>query len=457
MNNKVVVLDVVGLMPELLGDNTPNINRLIAQGFMRPLTGVFPAVTTTAQSTMLTGLQPQQHGIVGNGWYERDHAEVMFWKQSNRLVQGKKVWQALKEKNPAFKCSVLFWWYNMYAKVDNSITPRPHYLADGRKIIDLYSAPTGLHQQIEDKLGKFPFFHFWGPKADIKSSQWIAKAAMMEFELNQPDLQLVYLPHLDYCLQKFGPQSEKAIVEVKAIDTLIGELIDFYQQHNVEIILVSEYGIEAVDTPVHINKVLRENNYIKVRETLHWENLDPGASSAFAVADHQIAHIYVRDNDDISAVKTLLENTPGIEKVLDKTQKQILNIDHQRAGDLIAIAEQGAWFTYYFWLDDNKAPDFARTIDIHRKPGYDPVEMFIDPEIKLPMVKIAWRLLQKKLGMRMLLDIIPLKPQLIKGSHGRLPSSPQKGPLIIAPKRFAREQISMHEVYQVIIDAFNDD
>jgi len=457
MNKKVAVLDVVGLMPELLGENTPNINRLIKQGFMRPLAGVFPAVTTTAQSTMITGLQPQQHGIVGNGWYERDHAEVMFWKQSNRLVQGKKVWETLKENNPNFTCSKLFWWYNMYANVDASITPRPHYPADGRKIIDLYSTPEGLHQQIENKLGKFPFFSFWGPKADINSSKWIADAAMMEFELNQPDLQLVYLPHLDYCLQKFGPESSSIAKEVQAIDQLVGKLIDFYQQENVEIILVSEYGIEAVDTPVHINKVLRQNNYIQVRETLTWEMLDPGASRAFAVSDHQIAHVYVRDKKDVSAVKALLENTVGIERVLDKTQKNDLNIDHERAGDLIAIAEQGAWFTYYYWLDDNKAPDFARTIDIHRKPGYDPAEMFIDPDIKLPMVKIAWRLLQKKLGMRMLLDVIPLKPELIKGSHGRYPSSPQKGPLIIAPKRLAREQINMHEVYELILEAFNND
>jgi len=185
--------------------------------------------------------------------------------------------------------------------------------------------------------------------------------------------------------------------------------------------------------------------------------LDPGASRAFAVSDHQIAHVYVRDVDDISAVKALLENTAGIERVLDKTQKNDLNIDHERAGDLVAIAEQGAWFTYYYWLDDNKAPDFARTIDIHRKPGYDPTEMFIDPDIKLPMVKIAWRLLQKKLGMRMLLDVIPLKPELIKGSHGRLPSSEQKGPLIIAPKRLVREQINMDEVYELILEAFNNE
>ncbi len=455
MNKKVVVLDIVALMPELLGDNTPNLNRLIKDSFISPLSGVFPAVTTTAQSTMITGLQPQQHGIVGNGWYEREHAEVMFWKQSNRLVQGKKIWETLKEKHPEFTCSKLFWWYNMYANVDASITPRPHYPADGRKIIDLYSTPTGLHQQIEDKLGKFPFFNFWGPKADIKASQWIADAAMMEYDLNQPDLQLVYLPHLDYCLQKFGPQGDNTSIEVQAIDKIAGKLIDFYQARNVEIIVVSEYGIEAVDKPVHINKVLRKNNYITVRETLNWEMLDPGASRAFAVADHQIAHVYVRDKADISKVKSLLESITGIEKVLDKADKQALYIDHQRAGDLIAIAEKGAWFTYYYWLDDDKAPDFARTIDIHRKPGYDPAEMFIDPDIKLPMAKIAWRLLQKKLGMRMLLDIIPLKPELIKGSHGRLPSTPNKGPLIIGPKRLARENMQMFQVYELILDVFS--
>lgn len=451
----LAVINLVGLSADLLDCHTPNINRLINSGFMQPMTGVFPAVTTTAQSSMLTGLQPDQHGIVGNGWYDRDYAEVVFWKQSNRLVQGSKIWDLLKHNHSGFSCSKLFWWYNMYADVDASITPRPHYLADGRKLIDLYSTPKGLHQALENQLGKFPFFNFWGPKAGIAASRWIAEAAMLEFELNSPNLQLIYLPHLDYCLQKFGPKGKSIANELTAVDTLIGELSSFYSDRNTDLLIVSEYGIDTVDTPVHINRVLRQQGYIAVRNSVTWELLDPGASKAFAVADHQIAHIYIKNPLEINKVKTLLEATPGIETVLDEVGKKQLHINHNRSGDLIAIAEPNAWFTYYYWMEDNKAPDFARTVDIHRKPGFDPVEMFVDPQLKIPTAKIAWRLLQKKLGLRMLMDIIPLKPELICGSHGRLPASKSKGPLIIGPKRLARESIALCDVAHIITDAFH--
>lgn len=450
----LAVINIVGLNADLLGAHTPNLNHLISRGFIQSMSGVFPALTTTAQSSMMTGLKPSQHGIVGNGWYDRDYAEVVFWKQSNHLVQGSKVWDRLKRNDPDFNCTKLFWWYNMYAGVDASITPRPHYPADGRKLIDLYSTPIGLHQTLESKLGKFPFFNFWGPKAGIAASRWIAEAAMLEFELNAPNLQLIYLPHLDYCLQKFGPTGEGIAGEVAAIDALTGELSDFYNDRNTDILIVSEYGIDTVDTPVHINRILREQGYIAVRDSVSWELLDPGASKAFSVADHQIAHIYIKDPLEISKVKALLEATPGIEMVLDELGKKQWHIDHSRSGELIAIAEPNAWFTYYYWMDDNKAPDFARTVDIHRKPGYDPVEMFVDPKLKIPAAKIAWRLLQKKLGMRMLMDIIPLKPELIRGSHGRLPASKSKGPIIIGPKRLARQPIGLCDVADIIVGAF---
>lgn len=455
LNKNLVILDVVGLTPDLLGDNTPNINRYLNDNFFSPLTGVFPALTTTAQSSMLTGYNPDRHGVVGNGWYEREHAEVMFWKQANSLVQGDKLWDRLKTKHEGFSCSKLFWWYNMYANVDASITPRPHYPADGRKIIDLYSTPEGLHEKIEEKLGKFPFFNFWGPKAGIESSQWIAEAAKLEFEMHRPNLQLVYLPHLDYCLQKYGPHHESIAAEVRAIDTVVGSLLEFYQASDVKVIIVSEYGITEVSKPIHINRVLRENGFIKVRNSLTWELLDPGASTAFAVADHQIAHIYLNDVSKKAALKELLENTDGIDRVLDQGGKRDFNIDHDRAGDLIAIANPDAWFTYYYWLDDKKAPDFARTVDIHRKPGYDPVEMFVDPKLTLPVARVAWRLLQKKLGFRMLMDVIPLDADLIRGSHGRLATDEQQGPLIILPKDMAREGMRMTDVPEVIMSFFD--
>ncbi len=442
-NKHLAVINIVGLTKQLIGEHTPRIYDYAKNNFCEPMDGVFPALTTTAQASMLTGVSPDQHGIVGNGWYDRDFAEVAFWKQPNQLMQADKIWHQLKARDKSFTCSQLFWWYNMYADVEASITPRPHYPADGRKIIDLYSRPKGLHQSLEKTLGAFPFFNFWGPKAGIESSRWIAEAAMLEFDQHKPNLQLVYLPHLDYCLQKFGPSDSGLSKELRDIDSVVGKLIEFYLQRGVDVALVSEYGLTQVDKPIYLNRVLREQGFIEVRDSVTWELLDPGASPAFAVVDHQIAHVYVNDASKITEVKKLLEKTEGIERVLDHEQKREWKINHERAGDLVAIAEPSAWFCYYYWLDDDKAPDFARTVDIHRKPGYDPVEMFVDPKISFPMVKVLGRLLQKKLGFRMLMDVIPLDAGLIKGSHGRPVDDREDGPLVVLPKSYAVERMSM--------------
>ena len=428
----LVVINIVGLTPSLLGDSTPNLCRLILDGFMAPMKGVFPALTTTVQASMLTGLTPAEHGIIGNGWYFRDQAEVRFWLQSNNLVQGEKVWQKIKQSQPAFRCSKLFWWYNMYADVTNSITPRPHYPADGRKIMGLYSEPARLQQTIENEIGTFPFFNFWGPAADIRSSRWIVDCAIEEFKLNRPNLQLVYLPHLDYNLQRLGPNDPRVNEDIRDIDYEAGRLIDFAQEHGAEIMVVSEYGISEVKQSVSLNRVLRDAGLLRVRESMSWELLDAGASRAFAVADHQIAHVYVKDHTEIGKVKKLLENTNGVEQVLDTAGQERRQINHARSGELIAIAESECWFDYYYWLDDSKAPDFARTVDIHRKPGFDPLELFVDPSIRFPKLKAAFRLAQKTLGIRMLMDLIPLDTSLVRGSHGRLTDDTEEGPIFIS-------------------------
>ncbi|AWB67420.1 alkaline phosphatase family protein [Saccharobesus litoralis] len=459
MSNPLVVINVVGLSPNMLGDNTPNINTLLAKGYQpNAMKEAFPAVTTTAQSAMLTGKYADEHGIVGNGWYFSDLAEVGFWKQANQLVQSDKIWDKLKAQNANFKVSKLFWWYNMYANVDASITPRPHYLADGGKIFDLYSSPEGLHQEIEQQIGTFPFFTFWGPNAGIESSQWIAQAAVKEFEKNSPDLQLIYLPHLDYNLQRLGPNDPQIANDIKAVDNAVGLILDGLASFNVDYLIVSEYGITEVNQAVNINQILRQAGYIKVRKTGPYENLDCGASDAFAVADHQVAHVYINDKSKQDALKQLLINTTGIEQVLDKNEQQALNICHERSGDLVAICQADAWFTYYFWLDDNVAPDYARTVDIHRKPGYDPLEMFIDPNIVMPKLKVISNVIKKKLGFRMLMDVIPLEPSLIKGSHGRPVDDPQHGPVLILPPRLQNAEkntsYQMTDVFDLIFQHF---
>jgi len=448
----LMVINVVGLTPDLLGDDTPQLNRLIDDGFLATLDGVLPAVTCTTQASMLTGLMPGEHGIVGNGWYFRDLAEVLFWRQPNWLIQGEKVWQAARRARPGLSCAQLFWWYNMYADVNWSVTPRPIYPADGRKIPALYGEPAGLTDGLELRLGAFPFFDFWGPKSGIASSQWIAAAAREVFDDQRPNLSLVYLPHLDYDIQRLGPEDPATRTQVRAIDRVAGELVDHVRAAGAEVLIVSEYGLEQATGVVHINRVLREQGLLRVRETLGWEMLDPGASPAFAVADHQVAHVYVKDPHELARVRRVLEATPGIEQVLGEAEKATWGIAHPRAGELVAVAEPGHWFSYYYWLDDTRAPDFARTVDIHRKPGYDPVELFLDPDLPLPRAKVAWRLLQKRLGFRTLLDVIPLRAELVRGTHGRLPSHPDQGPLLIGTRKaLASDRLPMTGVRDLIL------
>ena len=430
---RALVLNVVGMTPALL-PHAPNLRALAEHGGMRPLATVTPAVTTTVQSTFVTGLLPRDHGIVANGWYFRDLSEIWLWRQSNRLVQGEKLWEAARRRNPAFTCAKLFWWYNMYASADYSITPRPMYPADGRKLPDIYTHPAELREQLQGTLGQFPLFRFWGPAADIVSSQWIAHSALQVFDTYRPTLTLVYLPHLDYNLQRLGPDHPAIAADVKQVDDACGELIAAAKKVGAEVVVLSEYGITQVSKPVHINRALRQAGLLRVREELGRDQLDPGASDAFAVADHQIAHIYVSRPELIDRVAALVRTLPGVERVLDEAGKREVGLDHPRSGELVAISQADAWFTYYHFLDEARAPDYARTVDIHRKPGYDPVELLIDPALPMAKGRIALRLLQKKLGMRYLMDVISLDATLVKGSHGRPTDRPEDGPLFITSR-----------------------
>lgn len=419
---KTVVLNVVGLTPSLLGQHTPFLSRWAASGQVVPVKSMLPAVTCSVQATYLTGKFPSEHGIVANGWYFRDECEVKFWRQSNKLVQAPKVWEVARSLDPSFTCANLFWWYNMYSSADYAVTPRPMYPADGRKLPDIYTQPGEMRSQLQADLGQFPLFNFWGPNTSIDSTKWIADSAKWVEQRHNPTLTLVYLPHLDYCLQRFGSDQNLVAKDLQEIDAVCGDLIQYYQARNAQVIVLSEYGITPVSQSIHLNRVLRENGLLSVREELGRELLDAGASIAFAVADHQIAHVYVNDKVYIPKVRALLEATDGVALVLDETQKPAYHLDHPRSGELVAIANPNAWFTYYYWLDDNKAPDFARTVDIHRKPGYDPVELFVDPQIPFSKAKVGLTLLKKKLGFRYLMDVIGLDASLVRGSHGSLTS-----------------------------------
>jgi predicted AlkP superfamily pyrophosphatase or phosphodiesterase len=456
---RTVVLNVVGLTPSLIGDATPNLCALAARGGMRPLTTVLPAVTCSVQSTFTTGLLPREHGCVGNGWYFRDLSEIRFWQQSNSLVRGETIWETAARRDPAFTCAKLFWWFNMYSTANYTVTPRPLYPADGRKIPDLYTQPAELRAELSDRFGAFPLFHFWGPTASIASSRWISDCARYLDDTRQPTLTLVYLPHLDYNLQRLGPDHPDIRNDLTAIDALCGNLIEHVQHRGGRLIVLSEYGVTPVRAPIHINRVLREAKWLRVRSELGLELLDAGASDVFAVADHQIAHVYVKNRNQIGDVQQMLQRIDGIEMVLDHEGQWAWGLDHARSGELVAIAEPDRWFTYYYWLDDRLAPDFARTVDIHRKPGYDPVELFLNPALRFPRLHIARRLLQKTLGFRYLMDVIPLDAQLVKGSHGRVGSDPAQGPLVISsePSLLPEKPIHATEVKDLVLRHVFDD
>ncbi|HWY77652.1 MAG TPA: alkaline phosphatase family protein, partial [Verrucomicrobiae bacterium] len=401
-----------------------------------------------------------QHGIVGNGWYNRELAEVQFWRQSNHLVHGRKIWEELRELVPGFTCAKLFWWHNMYSTADYSVTPRPIYTADGRKFFDIYSRPYELRPKLKETLGEFPFATFWGPAAGVQTPQggrdaatrWIAGAAKWIETNCSPSLNLVYLPHLDYNMQRLGPAHPAIGRDLQEIDTIVGDLIEFFAQRSVQVILLSEYGIGPVNTPVHINRALREEGWLTVKEELGRELLDCGASRAFAVADHQVAHVYLNDPSIRESVFAKVGSLPGVGAVLDRRDQVQLGIDHSRSGDLIAVANKNAWFTYYYWQNDSVAPDFARCVDIHRKPGYDPVELFLDPKIRAADLKILYRLLKKKMGFRMLMDVIPLDATLVKGSHGRRPERSADFPLLITQRAelLPNTEICSTDVYHLL-------
>jgi predicted AlkP superfamily pyrophosphatase or phosphodiesterase len=452
MMQKTVVIDVVGLSESIISEHTPYLKSYIEKNHLSKIKPVLPAVTTTAQSCYVTGKYPTEHGIVGNGWYDRTDAEVKFWKQSNQLVSSSKIWDEAKKKDPTFTCAKMFWWYNMYSSADYSVTPRPQYHADGVKAPDCYSNPPELRDELQAALGTFPLFNFWGPNANIKSTQWIADASIWVDKKYNPTLNLIYLPHLDYCLQKFGVDFTKISKELAEIDQVLQQLIEHFESTNAHIILLSEYGINNVTEPIHLNRILREHDFLAIREERRLELLDAGASKAFAVSDHQIAHIYVKNSADKKEVKKILEAIPGVASVLDSKEIASHHLNHERAGDFVLIADTDKWFTYYYWLDDAKAPDFARCVDIFKKPGYDPVEMFMDPKNPLIKLRAGYKLARKLTGFRYLMDVIPLDATLVKGSHGSPFCDKQFYPVFIS-NQATKSEIEPTDVYKLILNS----
>jgi predicted AlkP superfamily pyrophosphatase or phosphodiesterase len=396
-----ILVDVVGLEEKQLDSGLlPNVAKIAENGEIAKLEPTFPAVTSTVQASLLSGKYPREHGIISNGLYDRNTYNVSFWEQSSSLVQSQRIWDTVR-KNNGNKTAVLFWQNTMYANSDIVVTPRPIHL-DDKMVMWCYSKPVGYYEKLKEKLGEFNLASYWGPLASPKSSEWITNAAEYTLESERPNFLFVYIPHADYSAQRFGKGAVQVRDDLKKADELVGRLvqkvIDLGIREETQFIILSEYAFNNVNGAVPLNLVLRDADLLSIRTIQEKEYLDLEYSKAFAMVDHQVAHIYVKNGYERETRK-VLENTKGVETILDSSGKKELAIDHERSGELIAISTKDRWFSYYWWHDESRAPDFARKVDIHRKPGYDPVELFIDHKTKS----------------------IPLDASLIKGSHGRPP------------------------------------
>lgn len=448
MPEKLLLIDLVGLTPRAL-QHMPLVSRHFDGAQQVHLQPPLPAVTCTSQATLTTGAMPAEHGIVSNGWYFEDAAEVRFWMRSDRLVGGEKIWQTAKSRDSKVRVANVFWRYCTHADCDVTVTERPTYWAHGRKSPDIYTNPPELRDQLVEMLGEFPLFRFWGPATSIAATDWIVDATIKVIDQTDPHLTLAYLPHLDYDLQKFGPNSPEGIRSIKEVDASAARLIEHAKSRGREIALLSEYGITDVQHPVFINRVLRQAGYLAVQKAQNGELLEPGASRAFAACSHQVAHVYVADPADVAAVAKLLKETDGIERVLSSDEIAAAGLGHPRSGQLVAIAASDAWFAYHYWLEESLAPDFARCVAIHDKPGHDPGEMFLGSGGKPRVIR---RLLQTKLGFRVPFDVISTDANLIRGSHGRLPDDSEQGPMMLTTwSHGAADAMHMTEVKELLL------
>ncbi|XXQ35426.1 Alkaline phosphatase family protein [Plasmodiophora brassicae] len=430
---KTCVIDVVGLTQSLIGPTqTPFLHEFQARSACREIEAAFPAVTCVAQATYLTGASPAEHSITANGFYDPVLKEVRNWHQSRALVRGQRIFDTVKAIDPTAVTFSNCGWHCMHDDaLDVAVVPRPQYLSDGRKLPDIWTKPAALRDSLQSRLGRFPLHRFWGPLAGIASSQWIADASKMVDDEFDPVLSFIYLPHLDYVLQRDGPSSPSVLDSLAEIDGVLRDLVTFYEDHGARVIILSEYGIVPVNHPVHINRVLNRAGYVATRTERGGLTLDYGSSRAFAHSDHQVSIVHVAKAEDVDPVKRLLKSTKGIAFVFDRDDVPTwaaAALSVHRAGELVCVAEGNAWFTYYFWLNDADAPDYARTVAIHDKPGYDPCEM------------LTWRprwfgswigyahlvvkaILSQVFRLRVLINATPVGDdscRRIAGSHGRI-------------------------------------
>jgi predicted AlkP superfamily pyrophosphatase or phosphodiesterase len=452
MYQPLLVINIAGLGASAVGPQTPHLLQLATSGSgPQPVQPPVPALTSPSQATLLTGTPPARHGIVANGWYFHELAQVLNWQRSANLMSGEPLWQAARARRPGLRCANLFWRYATHCSCEVHVIERPTYWADGRKSPDIYCQPASLRDELFERLGPFPLFHFWGPAADIRSTRWIVDATRHLIQQQQLDLLLTYVPHLDYDHQRFGPDSSEGRQALRDMDAEVGRLLETARQHGMDVAVVSDYAFEPVCQPVFPNRALRQAGLLHVQAAENGELLEPGASAAFAVCDQQTAHVYVNQSSAVAGVQQLLAELDGIQCVLDRQQLHELGLDHPRCGQLLAIAEPGCWLAYPYWLDPSQAPDFAHCVAIHAKPGWDPSELFWRPGLA-GKLHVAKRILQKWLHIRAPFDLISGDMSLVRGAHGRIPSSDHQRPLLITSWPLEpRDRLEMTELKGLLL------
>ncbi len=417
-----------------------NLRELCAGGEIATLTPSFPCLTCPVQAGMTTGAAARDHGVVANGFFWRERGEVEMWTAPATCIERLRIWDVLHQRDPELTSALWFPLHSKQATADYVCTPAPVHNPDGSESLWCYTKPTELYGTLRDRLDHFPLHHFWGPLADIRASDWIIDSALYAAKQFRPRFFYIYLPHLDYAAQRSGPESTAADEAVATLDASLGRLAEGMRAAYGEDLLwlvAGEYAITAVRRVVYPNRVLREMGLLAVRETDEGEWLDAAGSAAFALVDHQMAHVFVRDGDEATArrVAERLSEEKGVAEVLVGPERARYELDHARSGEVILVCRPDAWAAYYYWLEDDAAPPFARTVDIHRKPGYDPVELFIEPEAKA----------------------IPLDATLVRGSHGAPAHDRAQKTVLLAsqPSLFPGPDVRDRDVFSVVLDQFS--
>ncbi|RJS97466.1 alkaline phosphatase family protein [Halococcus sp. IIIV-5B] len=390
---RAVVLDVIGLEREHVDAGlAPNIAELVPESARADLEMPFPAVTLPAQSTLATGRSPKNHGDVANGEYDRDTDSVALWERDRESRD--RLWETASEAG--LMTAVFCFQHLIGTSADVALTPSPIEDEENNILeMNCWTNPDGFYDELEAEYGHFPLHTYWGPGANETSSEWILNAARESVERYDPDLLWIYVPHLDYAGLAHGPSSDELADAIGLVDDLVGGFLDSLRGDDrwdeTAVHVASEYGFHDVDTPIYPNRALREAGLLEVQDDGEGgEEVDLEGSNAFAMVDHQVTHVYA-DEGAVDDAREALSGLKGVEQVLGEDGKEEWGVAHPNAGDLVLVAEPSAWFQYYWWHEDEDAPFYARDMDIHAKPGFDPVELFFGDEglVSLDATKVG--------------------------------------------------------------------